>query len=223
MTRYHAGPVIWPEGLALAALTTLGAVATIMAVAPDLVRMLPKPPLIIIANPLPPEPLPKPEPVREQRKIQMPQRKTDIFSPDPVIKTATDTGPAIGTTTPPLDPPPFGIGTADSGAGPTRLPDPRPPVLVGPEIDQRFAGTFQPAYPAGKLREGVAGFVTVRVLIGTDGRVKAFEPVGSNDSDFLEATRRRAFSHWRFTPATRDGEPYEAWKTMKVRFTLNEE
>ncbi|MBX9795401.1 energy transducer TonB [Sphingomonas sp.] len=223
MTRYQAGPAIRPDGLLLAAAVTLGAVSTIMLVAPDLVPVdvLKRAPTVIIFTPLDPPPPPKPQP-QPRHKADPAPRETRTTIPDPIVRPPVDTGPAIGTTNVNPLPPPLGTGQG-MGDGSGVKPVPPPPVLVGPEIDPKYAGAFQPVYPSTRLREGVAGLVTVRVLIGTDGRVKALEPVGSNDADFLEATRRRAFSHWRFRPATRDGVPYETWKQMRVRFDLTEE
>jgi protein TonB len=64
------------------------------------------------------------------------------------------------------------------------------------------------------------GFATVRVLIGTDGRVKQVEAVKASDPAFLDATRKQALAKWRFLPATRDGEAVESWREMTVRFQL---
>ena len=120
--------------------------------------------------------------------------------------------------------PSSGSGTGTGGMGATvEVTPPKPPVLVPPVIDPHFAGSFQPDYPAGEIRQGRDGVVIVRVLIGVDGRVKALEPVSATSEDFLAATRRRALDHWRFKPATRDGVAYEEWKQMRVTFTLKDE
>ncbi len=58
------------------------------------------------------------------------------------------------------------------------------------------------------------------MLIGTDGRVKRAERVSAASDAFWAATERRALDKWRFRPATRDGVPVEAWRTMTVRFEL---
>ena len=70
-------------------------------------------------------------------------------------------------------------------------------------------------------RLGIEGSVTVRVLVGSDGRPLRIEAVKVDQDSFLTATRDWAMKHWRFAPATRDGEPYEEWRTMTVRFTMN--
>ena len=97
---------------------------------------------------------------------------------------------------------------------------PAPPKLVLADVDPRFAGAFQPDYPAREQRGGIEGVAKVRVLIGADGRVKAVELISADSPGFFEATKRRALAKWRFNPATRGGVPEESWKVMTVRFEI---
>jgi len=95
------------------------------------------------------------------------------------------------------------------------------PVIVRAGLDQRYARKFQPPYPPGQLRMEQEGLVSVRVLVGVDGRVKDIQLVDSPHGNFWRATRRHAIRNWRFTPATRDGVPFESWMDVKVRFEIN--
>ena len=95
------------------------------------------------------------------------------------------------------------------------------PVIVDARLNSRYAAHFQPAYPPGQLRLEREAEVSVRVLVGTDGRVRQIELIDSPHPDFWAATRKQALSKWRFTPATRDGKPFESWMTLKVRFEIN--
>ncbi len=95
------------------------------------------------------------------------------------------------------------------------------PVIVGASLNRRFARDFQPAYPVGQLRREIEGTVSVRVLVGTDGRVKDIQLIESPHEDFWTATRKQALGKWRFTAATKDGRPVESWMTLKVRFEIN--
>ncbi|MBA2920969.1 TonB family protein [Sphingomonas sp. MAH-20] len=70
------------------------------------------------------------------------------------------------------------------------------------------------------MRTGVEGITVVKVLIGTDGRVKQVAIVSTDDPLFADATERQALRRWRFRPATRDGIAVESWKQMTVRFEL---
>lgn len=103
----------------------------------------------------------------------------------------------------------------------TRPADPpAPPPLVLAKLDPRYAAGFQPDYPASEQRRGIEGAARVRVLIGTDGRVKAVELVSTDSPGFFEETKRRALAKWRFKPATRGGVPEESWQVMTVRFEI---
>lgn len=156
------------------------------------------------------------EPKADPRDARMPEPN----APKPVIetnstnttKTTTDFNPPV----PPLPPVPE--------TGPTYVPEapppPLPPLMLA-EQDPRFLRDFQPAYPTVELRAERDGIVKIRVLIGVDGRVKAAEPLSATSDAFAEATRRQALLKWRFKPATRGGVPQESWKTMSVRFEIN--
>lgn len=167
------------------------------------------------ADPPPPPPHPEPKPVR--RTVETPRTTPRPDTPDPLVKTPVSVDPIPGNPDPgPVAPDPL------PGSGGTVTVDPPTPapVLVDASPDPR-AGDFQPPYPPSEQRAGNTGRVTVRVLIGVDGRVKAVEQVAAASAAFFDATRRQALSRWRFRPATRDGVPYESWRTMTVRFELS--
>ncbi len=171
----------------------------------------------IVPPPPPPEPQPQPE---RTTKVKRGIRIETPVPPAPVPLPPTN--PVAGT----VDPPPTipadpGPATTGSDGPPVTVDPPKPaPVMTGAEPVRGV--TFQPEYPPSERRIGTEGAVTVRVLIGTDGRVKAVELVRTASDAFFEATRRYALSRWRFKPATRDGVPYDSWRTMTVRFVLEE-
>jgi protein TonB len=165
---------------------------------------------ITLPKPKPPEPQPDAKP-----QAQEPQKQFTA-PPSPLPPLAQD--PPEAPVREPYVPP------AGTGTGPSVTVDPPVPAakpkLVLAELDSRFAGAFQPDYPARAQREGIEGVAIVRVLIGTDGRVKAVELVSTDDPAFFEATKRRALTKWRFKAATRGGVPEESWKEMRVRFEI---
>jgi len=171
--------------------------------------------VIPIRDPIDPPPIDQPKPKPDPREAQMPIPT----APTPEIRTQS---PNDSETTeiiprdpvPPLPPLPE--------PGPTYVAETKPPLppLVTAVQDPRFARDFQPAYPAIELRAQRDGAVKIKVLIGTDGRVKAAEPVSATSDAFFEATRRQALSKWRFKPATRGGIPQESWRIMSVRFEI---
>ena len=164
-------------------------------------------------------PLPKPKPPEPQPDAKPQDRQTETTftapeSPFPPV----DENPPTGRTDEPY------VAPAGTGTGPglPEIVDPPapPPKLVLAQLDQRYAGAFQPDYPAREQRAGIEGVAVVRVLIGVDGRVKAVELVSADDPAFFEATKRRALTRWRFKAATRGGVPEESWKEMRVRFEI---
>jgi periplasmic protein TonB len=110
-------------------------------------------------------------------------------------------------------------GLGEGTIGPIVTPiDPPVPPLINPA---KFTGrNAQPPYPPGLQRMDIAGSVTVRVLVGTDGRPVRIEMVRADNDGFFTATRDWGMKKWRFMPATRDGVPFEEWRTMTVRFDL---
>lgn len=168
---------------------------------------------IPIDPPPPVDPAPKQKPSVLQKTQPAPKPVDATTSPIP----ATSDDFATPITTGTID----GVGTMpiETILPPPPLP-PAPPVLREAAVDPRYAAALQPDYPAGERRAGNEGKVTVRVLIGTDGRVHQVERVSAASDAFFTATQRQAMSKWRFTPATRDGVPIESWRTMTVRFEM---
>ena len=107
--------------------------------------------------------------------------------------------------------------------GPAIVPEatPTPALVTLPaEIDPAHRGDLQPAYPPSELRAEREGVVTVRVLVGVDGRVRQVEQVSATSDAFFRATETQALRRWRFRPATRGSVPVEAWRVMTIRFVI---
>lgn len=166
---------------------------------------------------LPPPP-PKTDPL-PPKQVKAPTEQR-IDQPKPLVESR----PTPTYVAPPDPGPPLTPGT-EAGGGTAIVVDPPkpPPVLRGADIDGRYFRDFQPAYPAEERRAGREGAVTLKVLIGTDGRVREVERIAAASDAFWRVTEQRALARWRFRPATRDGVAYESWKTMTVRFRLEEE
>jgi periplasmic protein TonB len=201
---------------ALAAVVAIHAagISALMMIAPTVYERI-YPPLEgynVPAPPIPPEAVPDPMP-KVKRKTT-----TVIEKPTPqVVGKKAETGPALTADPGPLT----GIGTGEGLGGGVDIIDidpPTPPVIVGPQFTGRNA---QPPYPPGMQRLNIEGAVTVRVLVGTDGRPVRIEMVRADQDAFFAATRDWGMKNWRFKPATRDGAPFQEWRTMTVRFEMN--
>ena len=201
----------------VAALFAVGlpaALVVAVALSPMIIEMAPKSEpmtgtLIELEKPLDPPPKQADDVAPTPRNASTPDVVVPVVPTTPLTEPWVDTGPSIPD-----------IGPVDPGP-PARAADPPTiPKLVLAQLDQRYANLFQPDYPARAQREGIEGVAVVRVLIGTDGRVKAVELVSADDPAFFEATKRRALTKWRFKAATRGGVAEESWKEMRVRFEI---
>lgn len=162
-------------------------------------------------NPVPPEVEPKPTEIVPSLPHSTP-RIVKLRIPDRETEVTTESAQTQVT----ADPQSFSQGeqTAVRPADP-----PREAVRLAAAPDPR--AIFQPPYPPSAIRLGDEGAVKVRVLIGTDGRVKAVEKISATNDAFWRATERHALRNWRFSPATLDGRPVESWREMTVRFELS--
>lgn len=207
-SRHHPVAALFAVGLPAALVVAVALSPMIVQAPPESERQIWDP--ITLEKPKPPEPQPDAKP-------QDQPSKTVIAATDsPLPPLSQD--PPVGRTDEPYVPP---AGTGTGTVTPQIIDPPvQPPKLVLAQLDQRYAGLFQPDYPARAQREGIEGVAVVRVLIGADGRVKAVELVSADDPAFFEATKRRALAKWRFKPATRGGVAEESWKEMRVRFEI---
>lgn len=209
-----------PGGLAAAVGINAAVLSALMVAVPHVVPTGERPPITIVHIPLdpPPEPTPPPEPaVRSEARSVRPMPD----APKPIIDVPPVTDGPIAFADPPLSTfENLGAGNGMDAGVALDPPKPAPPVIAPPGVDPRYAGDLQPAYPPAERRMGNEGRVTVRVLVGADGRVKRVEKVSAASDAFFRATEEQALRRWRFRPGTRDGVPEEAWRTMTVTFIL---
>ncbi len=194
-----------------------GAIGALFFAAPNVLPFTPPDtPLITYVPyaPPPPEPTPPVDPLIRQQPRPAPRPDAPI----PQVPTRPDSGVTVTPDPLPYTPP---TGIEGTGAGTVTVDPPKAtPLFVQPGIDPRYAADFQPSYPSEERRAEREGRVVVRVLVGTDGRVKQVERVSATTDTFYRATLDRALAKWRFKPATRDGVPVEAWRSMALTFVL---
>ena len=201
-----------PVSLGAAITLNLAVVGTMLAYNPEYILPTPRAiPTIKIA------PLPPIKPV-ERPKSELPKRTATQPQPLPV--------PLEPVPLPPIDTykpswPPFQA-QPPSDIGNTTAAEPAKPVPIETraDIDQRYLRDLQPPYPLALERAEIEGKVTVRVQVGTDGRILAVELVRADDPAFFTATRDQALRRWRFKPASRDGVAIVSWVEKTVRFTI---
>lgn len=213
--RYGAQQSVRVGSLVVAIAINAGVIGALMLSTPVFRVLKGDKSLLITSVPLdePPPPLIEIAPQRQPdaRTAAQPERVD-------ASRSVTATSDYVVPNLPPLPLPPLPLSLPTGEA--TVIDPPAQPVLIGAEVDPRYASDLQPHYPAGERRAEREGSVTVRVTIGADGRVATVECLSATTTEFCRATRQQALAKWRFRPATRDGVPVTATKDLTVRFEL---
>ncbi len=123
-------------------------------------------------------------------------------TPAPPPPAPTSTAPAITqTNTPPV-------------AAPTA-----PAIRTGAVI-QAGASCAKPDYPSASRRLEEEGTVTLKFLIGVDGKVLQADIEKSSGYTRLDDAARNALSKCQFRPGTVDGKPEQSWATIAYKWRL---
>jgi len=154
----------------------------------------PPPPVAAPKTPSPKTPLP---PV-----IQPP-----IAAATPVI--TAPTAPAINVTPTQSTPP----------TAPTASSAPSPSIRTGAAI-QPGASCAKPDYPSASRRLEEEGTVSLKFLIGADGRVLQAEIEKTSGFPRLDEAARNALSKCQFRPGTIDGKAEQSWASIKYTWRL---
>jgi protein TonB len=195
-------------------------------------RPKPRPP------PLPkPVAAPRPRPRVERPRPKVPRRKLAVARPR-----APEPSPL------PSVPPVFGatresVTTGDSSFGvpmgntvatdpkkrgpvkpgkPSVAPPPPPPEPVRVKVNPRLRREVRVPYPSRARSLGIEGTVSIRVLVGADGRVKESR-VLTGPGFGLDEAARRALLRFRFRPAVgTNGKPMPCWITYRYTFQIDD-
>lgn len=92
-------------------------------------------------------------------------------------------------------------------------------IRVQPVIDAARSCP-QPEYPAASRRNEEAGTVTLRFLIGVDGKVVDSKVESSSGYSRLDEAARKALSQCRFKAGTVDGKPEQSWARLQYVWKL---
>jgi TonB family protein len=90
---------------------------------------------------------------------------------------------------------------------------PEPADLSQPQATRKV----DPAYPVQLMRENVAGTVILYAVIHTDGSVGNVRILRGVD-DRLDRFASDAVAQWKFSPATKNGEPVDVEATFQIPF-----
>lgn len=153
--------------------------------------------LISVVTPsLPPPPAPKP--------------------PEPATKTPppTPTAPVV------TSPSPAAIQLPAVPPTPAAPAAPAAPAVRTSAVIQAGASCAKPDYPSASRRLEEEGTVTLKFLIGVDGRVMQAEVEKTSGFQRLDEAARNALSKCQFKPGTVDGKPEQSWASIRYTWRL---
>jgi protein TonB len=229
-----------PWGLVVVVLLHLLAFWAIQAgLARDISRQLPQvvQAILLQETPPPPPPAPKVEPTPPVP----PPPPTPQPTPPPPVAPAPPPPVAAPSPTPPAQVPPVEVAVGPSAAPKQAItavassaaqPPPASTAAAAPAAPARAAPPTRtpasvsaaqcdkPDYPSASRRMEEEGTVSLRFLVGVDGKVIQSEIEKSSGFKRLDEAARAGLSKCRFQPATVDGRPEQAWASMKYTWRL---
>ncbi|MBA3024307.1 MAG: energy transducer TonB [Gammaproteobacteria bacterium] len=139
-----------------------------------------------------PQPEVKPAPKREPRVIEP---EAPQSSAEPVVEVSA----------PPTETPPS-------------------PVQLDAEPDYRadYLNNPRPPYPLVARRMGYQGKVVLNVEVLAEGRAGEVKLQTSSGYDILDRAALQTVKTWKFSPATRFGQPITQWFLVPIKFSLEE-
>ncbi|HEX3282086.1 MAG TPA: TonB family protein [Pyrinomonadaceae bacterium] len=100
-------------------------------------------------------------------------------------------------------------------------PDANEKIISAKEADEPVQMTKKPSpdYTREARRNGIQGFVTLRVLLAADSKVSRVRVLKGLPAGLTENAIRTACKI-QFRPATKDGQPVSTWVTVEFAFRL---
>ena len=75
-------------------------------------------------------------------------------------------------------------------------------------------------YPARAKAKEIEGFVTMSILINTDGKIDTVKIIESEPAGIFDKSVLRTIKKWVFEPARYKGEAVKTWANQTIRFEL---
>ena len=108
----------------------------------------------------------------------------------------------------------------EGGEGGSAVPR---PFIQGVRMDARHP-LSQPYYPPDVIRAGGQGSLELEIYVLPTGRVGDARILRTSGFDSLDrAAIQEAKRNWRLLPATRNGEPFAQWYSLRVVFKLEDQ
>ncbi|WP_090138035.1 energy transducer TonB [Limnohabitans sp. DM1] len=161
---------------------------------------------------LPPPPPPPPTPAPAAPPKNLPPPTPQAYVP-PVDVPLVNAAPAANA-----------IAAVSATPQPPAPPAPSAPAVKAEAVRTsavvNAANCEKPDYPSASRRMEEEGTVSLRFLVGVDGKVVQSEIEKSSGFKRLDEAARAGLSKCAFKPATVDGKPEQAWASMKYTWRL---
>jgi protein TonB len=162
--------------------------------------------------PPPPPPPPPPKDLPPPPPAYVPPVEVAVAAPAPVNTIAAVTAAAPAQAAPNAP-----VAVAPAAPAPAPAP-PAAPVRVSAVVNSANCET--PDYPSASRRLEEEGTVSLRFLVGVDGKVIQSEVVKSSGFKRLDEAARAGLSRCAFKPATVNGKPEQAWASMNYTWRI---
>ncbi|HVJ63021.1 MAG TPA: TonB family protein [Tahibacter sp.] len=203
----------WTRSSAISVTLAAHALAALLILAPPAMESVARhestaiEPIMVIPEKKPEEVIPvEPLKVKPFKPTPKPTPRAETPPAPPMPVEANDSPMAI-----PVDPTP-----PAPDPGPALIPETAPTALG------YGAGMKNVAYPRDAIKNRHEGTVMLRVKIGTDGTPLEAIVESSSGHASLDRAAREAVMRWRFTPGTKNGQPFVAWGLVPIAFKLNQ-
>lgn len=181
----------------------------------------PKPPEVVMAVVVPPQPMPVVAPPTETPPEVKPTPRPPVQQPKPAplppIKDAPPSPHAINTPVAEPTPPVPEVAKAE----PAPPAPPAPPVVTPPRSDAAHLNNPAPAYPTLSRKLGEQGKVLLSIYVLADGTVGELKVKQSSGFSRLDDAALSAVKRWKFVPARQGDTPVAYWYVQPLNFALN--
>lgn len=171
----------------------------------------------------PPPPEEEPPPPEEEPAAP------EVVMPEPIVRSTPPPTPQVRTVTeqPPVryTPLPAPPRPAPPAPLPPPPPPPPPPPASPPSPARLRSGSISDAdYPAAAIRAEAQGTTVISMQVGANGRVTGCSVSSSSGNGSLDSTAcSLAQRRFRFTPATRNGQPVATSVSQRIVWRLPRE
>lgn len=165
--------------------------------------------------------LPMAPPVEQPKPVTpKPQPKSQPQTPKPTVTRVRTAEPVKAAPLPEPKPKPV-----EETKPEPRKPEPQPepaPQVIPPRHDAAYLNNPAPVYPQTSRRLGETGTVSMRVLVGPDGKPQEVQVQRGSGFSRLDEAARLAVRKWTFVPAQRGDEKLAGWVTFPIVFNLSD-